>query len=178
MNYKLQKIERIILPGLLILIGVFARLVPHPANFAPITAIALFGGMYLPKKYAFVLPLVAVFLSDLWLGFDFSSMWAVYGSFLLSGVIGLYIRQNKSVSIVITGTVFASVLFFLITNFAVWWGTNMYSKDWVGLINCYIAGIPFYRNTLMGDIFFTTILVGGYELIIKLVKNHSRRFAS
>lgn len=159
-----------LLPFLLIFIGVAMRLVPHPANFAPITAIALFGGMYLPKKYAFILPLAAVFLSDLWLGFDFGSMWAVYGSFLLSGGIGLFIRNHKSLLSGVIGTVLASVLFFFITNFAVWFGTNMYTKDLTGLINCYIAGIPFYRNTLMGDLFFTGLLAGGYELITHRIK--------
>lgn len=159
------------LPVLLVFLGVAMRLLPHPANFAPITAIALFGGMYLPRKYAFILPIAAVFLSDLWLGFDFGSMWAVYGSFLLSGLIGLYIRKHKSVSTVVLGSVTASVAFFLITNFAVWIGTSMYSKDIAGFINCYVAAIPFYRNTLMGDLFFTGLFVGGYELIQRVLKN-------
>jgi hypothetical protein len=99
-------------------------------------------------------------------------MWAVYGSFLLSGGIGLYVRNHKSVLSVAMGTVLASVLFFFITNFAVWYGTNMYTKNLAGLINCYIAGIPFYRNTLMGDLFFTGLFVGGYEL----VQNYLRAF--
>jgi hypothetical protein len=159
------------LPVLLVFLGVAMRLLPHPANFAPVTAIALFGGMYLPRKYAFILPIAAVFLSDLWLGFDFGSMWAVYGSFLLSGLIGLYIRKHKCVSTVVLGSVTASVAFFLITNFAVWIGTSMYSKDIAGFINCYVAAIPFYRNTLMGDLFFTGLFVGGYELVQYFLKD-------
>jgi hypothetical protein len=162
-----------LLPLLLILLGVAMRLVPHPANFAPITAIALFGGMYLPKKYAFILPLLAVFISDLFLGFDKTTIWFVYGSFILSGLIGLYIRNHKAVSSIIAGTVFASVAFFLITNFAVWFNpVSSYTKDFKGLIDCYVAGIPFYRNTLLGDLFFTGLFVGGYEFVTKLGRNY------
>ena len=81
-----------------------------------------------------------------------------------------FIRNHKSLLSGVIGTVLASVLFFFITNFAVWFGTNMYTKDLAGLINCYIAGIPFYRNTLMGDLFFTGLLAGGYELITHRIK--------
>lgn len=171
MNYELRNQGLKLVPIVLILLGIFARLVPHPANFAPITAIALFGGIYLPKKYAFVLPLVAVFISDWIIGFDKTTILFVYGSFILSGLIGLYIRNHKAVSSIITGTVLASVLFFVITNFAVWLNPiSAYKKDLKGLIDCYVAGLPFYRNTLMGDLFFSGLLVGGYELVLRFVK--------
>lgn len=161
-----------LLPVLLIFLGVALRLVPHPANFAPITALALFGGVYLPKKYAFVLPWLVLLLSDIFLGFYGATMWFVYGSFFLSGLIGLYVKNHKYISSITGGTVLASVLFFIITNFGVWLSTNMYSKDFNGLIDCYVAAIPFFRNTLMGDLFFTGLFIGGYEVIARFSKNY------
>ncbi len=161
---------------LLIILGAASRLVPHPANFAPITALALFGGAYLPRKFAFVLPLAAVFISDWFIGYDPTTIWFVYGSFLLSGLIGLYIRDHKTVSSVVSGTILASLLFFVITNFAVWLNpVSTYTKDFKGLIECYIAAIPFFRNTLMGDMFFTGVFFGGYELSVRFVRKISPR---
>ncbi|MBI2011334.1 hypothetical protein HYS91_01065 [Candidatus Daviesbacteria bacterium] len=154
-----------IVPLTFILIAVSVRLLPHPANFAPITALALFGGVYLSKKYAFILPLLALFLSDLALGFYGREMFYVYGSFVLSGIIGLWIRDRKKLATIAIGSLLASILFFLITNFGVWANPNSwYSRDFQGLIQSYIAGLPFFRNTLLGDLFFTGAFFGGYEV--------------
>src|SRR3990167_4540221 len=100
----------------LIFLGAFLRVLPHPANFAPIAAVALFGGAYLPKKYALVLPLLAMVVSDFFLGFDsWTSRLSVYGSFLLIGLVGLWIRRHKNVWTVIGSSLLGSVLFYLIT---------------------------------------------------------------
>jgi hypothetical protein len=151
--------------------GASMRLIPHPENFAPITATALFGAVYLPKKYAFIIPLSALLISDLFLGFYGLEMAFVYGSFIISGLIGLMIKSRKNIFTVIGATLTASILFYLITNFGVWLEPrSWYTKDLAGLLQSYTAGIPFFRNTLMGDFFYTGVLFGTYELTYFLAK--------
>lgn len=156
----------------LLTLGVILRLIPHPPNFAPISAIALFGGVYLARSYAIVLPVLAMFASDmlgealgLFPGFH-RTMPAVYGSFVLVGLIGLWIRSRKSVATIVGGTLAASILFFLVTNFAVWREGILYPPTWNGLVDAYVAAIPFFRNTLVGDLFYVGIFFGAYELVV------------
>lgn len=157
-------------PGFLIVTGMifiaaFVRLIPHPPNFAPIAAMALFGGAYFNKKWAaFLIPLAAVFLTDLFLGFH-STMWAVYLSFVLIVGIGMLMIKQKKVSNIFLASVSASVLFFVITNFAVWASGIYYPKDLSGLAASYTAAIPFFHYTLLGDLFFVTLMFGSYELV-------------
>lgn len=154
---------------LLILIAVVSRLVAHPANFAPIATMALFGGVYLNKKYAIILPLAAMFISDIFIGFyTWQVMASVYLSFALVGLIGLWVRKHKKISTVLGATLAGSVLFYLVTNFAVWAFGTMYSPNLQGLMNSYIAAIPFFRNTLLGDFFYVGLLFGAYELSLAL----------
>lgn len=155
-----------VIPITLIVLAIASRLFPHPANFAPIAAISLFSGVYLDKKWAFIIPLIALFVSDLILGFYGFEMIFVYGSFLFVVCIGLFIKRHKNVLTIFFGAFSASILFYLITNFGVWLLPNtMYSKDLSGLLQSYIAAIPFFRNTLFGDVFYTGVFFGGYELI-------------
>lgn len=150
---------------LLILAGVLLRLLPHPANFAPIAALALFGGTYLNKKYALLIPLVAVFLSDLYLGFySIPIMAAVYGSFIIVGLLGLWLKKHKNTQNTIGVTVLSSVLFFVITNFAVWAFSPWYAKTLPGLLQCYYMALPFFRNTLLGDFFYVGVFFGVYAI--------------
>ncbi|UCH65110.1 MAG: hypothetical protein JSW63_10955 [Ignavibacterium sp.] len=159
-----------ITPGFLILIGMvlaaaFVRLIPHPPNFAPIAAMALFGGAYFTKKWAaFLVPLAALFITDLIIGFH-GTMWAVYLSFVLIVVIGTVMIKKKKVSNIFLASVSASVLFFVISNFGVWLTGPYYSKDIAGFATCYTAAIPFFHYTLLGDLFFVTLIFGAYELI-------------
>src|SRR5438309_525724 len=95
MKYIVLSIERLMSPLLIICFGVVLRLLPHPPNFTPIAAIALFGGVYLNKKYALVIPVIAMFISDIFIGFH-ASMPFVYTSFLISGLIGLWLRTHKT----------------------------------------------------------------------------------
>ncbi|OGE81717.1 MAG: hypothetical protein A3E98_01950 [Candidatus Doudnabacteria bacterium RIFCSPHIGHO2_12_FULL_48_11] len=158
---------------LLVLIGALLRVLPHPANFAPIGAVALFGGVYLPKKFALALPIAAMVVSDFFIGFDsWQSRVTVYGSFLLIGLIGLWVRQRKNLATVIGGSLVGSVIFYLITNFAFFYSTSMYSHDLAGVMASYINAIPFFRNTILGDLFYTTIFFGSYELVRFYVKNY------
>jgi hypothetical protein len=154
----------------LIALAGFSRLIPHPMNFAPITAIALFGGVYFNGKFSPILPLAALLISDLFLGFYEGIVW-VYGSFLLVVAIGLLIRRYKTVPVVFGATIAGSLLFFLITNFGVWQAGLFYTKDFSGLIECYAAAIPFYRNSVMGDLFYVTVMFGVYEMAMKYLPN-------
>jgi hypothetical protein len=149
---------------LIILLAVCSRLLPHPPNFAPITALALFGAVYLGGRYAFIVPLAALLISDLIIGLYAEMVW-VYGSFLIIGLIGLWLRNHRSVTSAIGATVGGSVLFFLLTNFGVWLvGHGTYAASMSGLLTCYTAAIPFFRNTLTGDLFYVTAMFGVYEL--------------
>ncbi len=145
-------------------------------NVSPITAIALFGGAYfIRKKYAFLIPLLAMWVTDLilnntiyasffegfaWMG----SIW-VYGSFLMIVVLGMvFLKKIGPLPLLLTG-LGASVLFFVVTNFGSWLGTAMYPKTFTGLIACYSAGLPFFRATLAGDLICIAVLFGGYEFV-------------
>lgn len=146
----------------LIVLGATLRFLPHPANVAPIAAIALFSGVYLKRWYAFVVPLAAMIASDAVIGFH-SLIWATWGCFLAVGALGLWVRRGKTLSRILAGTLLGSVLFFLVTNWAVWKFTPLYDPSLSGLLASYLAAIPFFRNTVLGDLFFTGMLFGIYE---------------
>ena len=151
---------------LLIAVAIILRLVPHIPNVAPVAAIALFSGVYLGRKQALTIPLVAMFLSDLFIGFyTWQIMVAVYASFALTALIGFWVRERKSIPTVIGGGLAGSLAFFITTNFAVWAFGNMYPKTVSGIMSCYIAAIPFFRNSLLGDLFYVGILFGTYETV-------------
>ncbi|MCB0804432.1 MAG: hypothetical protein KDC05_01465 [Bacteroidales bacterium] len=156
------KTPRFLLIAGIILFGAMMRLVPHWPNFTPIAAMALFGGAYLKKKHlAFIVPFAAMFLSDLILGLH-QWMIAVYISFALVVAIGMQLKSRVKVGSVLLATVSASLLFFLITNFAIWYGSPWYTQDFAGLLTCYAAGLPFLNNGIIGDLFFSTIFFGGF----------------
>jgi hypothetical protein len=158
-----------LIPFLMILGAAFSRVLPHPANVAPITALALFGAVHLGKKYAFIIPLAAMLLSDYVLGFYHGMIW-VYASFIAIGCIGLWLRSRLTVVRMVTASMTGSVLFFIVTNFGVWISSQVtYSHSVAGLEECYIAAIPFFRNTLVGDIAYSGIMFGVYELLSRFV---------
>src|SRR3972149_10232534 len=102
---------------LFILSGVILRIIPHPANFAPIAAIALFGGAKLNKKYALLVPIIAMLIGDIFIGFyNIWIMLSVYGSFLLIGLIGFWLKKHYSWKMTIGGALVSSIIFFIITN--------------------------------------------------------------
>jgi hypothetical protein len=145
---------------LFIAIAAIFRLLPHLPNATPITAMALFSGVYFTnKKFAFIVPLIAMFLSDLFLGVSTITLF-VYGAFILVSYIG--IRSNK---INIKTILLSSVSFFVITNFGVW--LLGYPKTLAGLMECYTLAIPFFRNALIGDFFFAGIMYFAFEFVSK-----------
>lgn len=153
----------LVLAGM-ILIAAMTRLIPHPPNFTAIGAMALFGGAYFSRKsLAFAVPLIAMLISDIIIGFH-QGMYAVYLSFVLVVMIGMTLKAKKKVGNIFLASVAASVMFFIITNFAQWLSYPLYSKDITGLIACFVAAIPFFHQTLLGDLFFAGVLFGSFEL--------------
>ena len=155
---------------LLILFAAFSRLMPHPANFTPVAAIALFSGTYINKKYMFFVPIAAMLISDMIIGFHSTMIW-VYGSFILIALIGLWLRSHKNIAGIIGTALASSIIFFIITNFGMW-TTGYYGYTFGGLIECYTMAIPFFRNSLAGDAIYCTIMFGVYELILHYSKNN------
>ena len=156
--------------AVLIVIAAFSRLLPHPANFTAIAGIALFGGVYLDRRFAFIVPIAAMLISDYFIGF-YSGMYWVYGSFVLIVLLGLWLKDHKRPLYIAGGTIAGSILFFVVTNFGVWMTSgSMYAPTWSGLVECYVAAIPFFRNTLSGDVFFVAVMFGAYEGILLLLK--------
>lgn len=166
---KITRQNRVILLVALALIvfAMLARLLPHPPNFTPIAAVALFGALYLPKRSAILIPLVALFVSDIFIGFyGWPIMLAVYGSFALIGVIGFVVRRYKSLNSILAGTIGGTLLFFLVTNAAVWAFGTMYAPGVAGLIASYTAALPFLRASLAGNLFYVALLVGVMEFAL------------
>jgi hypothetical protein len=162
----------------IILIAALSRIIPHPANFAPISAMALFGAVYFSKKYiAFIIPLISMWISDLvinntiyaqyfdhfvWLSPGF--YWT-YGAFFAIAFIGLLCLQKLKLHRLLVAGISSSILFFLISNFGVWMSGTLYPNTFSGLIECYVVGIPFLKNTVLGDLFYMTVLFGSFELV-------------
>ena len=136
----------------IVMVAAFSRFLPHPPNFTPILAMALFAGALVPSRVlALSVPLVALFIGDLVFGFH-ATMWAVYGSIGLAVVMGRWLNkpslQGRFIAKVIGAGSGSSVLFFLLTNFAVWMQSGMYPLDISGLIQCYTLALPFFHQTL------------------------------
>lgn len=164
--------KRMITLSALVVLAALTRLVPHPPNVTPIAALAVFGGAYFrDRKIAVLLPLGAMLLSDLVLGFGVYGLAAmksepiVYLCMLLTVAIGRSIQTRRSVPTIALATLASSLMFYLVTDFAVWAFDSLYPKTWDGLMACYIAAIPFFRNSLFGDAFFAAVLFGGFAIL-------------
>lgn len=146
--------------AVIMLAAVLTRLVPHLPNFTPISAIALFGGLYISNRIlAYALPLIIMFISDIFLGFSSITLF-VYAGFMLVTLIG---TQRKKPCIL---TIFlGSLSFFIVTNFGVW--LLGYPKTWTGLLECYTLALPFFRNSLLGDFFYSGVMIIGFNFIQK-----------
>jgi hypothetical protein len=147
----------------MILAAAATRLIPHPPNFTAIGALALFGGAYFGRRWlAFAVPIGAMLLSDAILT---SPAPVSYGCFALTVALGLLLRERVTFARVAVAAITASVLFFLLSNFSVWWGSRMYSQDFAGLLACYLAALPFAQNMLLGNLFYGGLLFGGMEAL-------------
>ena len=147
------------------------RLLPHLPNVSPVAAMALFGGAYFAdKRMAFLVPLLALFLSDLVLGLH-NSMIFVYAGFALTVAIGFLLKGKVTITNTAFATVVSSVLFFLLTNLGAWMTSGLYARSAEGLMQAYVAGIPFFQNSLLGNLAFVAVIFGGYHLLQKNVSS-------
>ncbi len=145
------------------------RLLPHWPNVSPVAAMALFGGAFFTdKRIAFIIPFAALFLSDLLLGLH-NTMIFVYAGFALTVVIGFQLQKRVTVTNTAFAVIGSSVLFFLLTNLGAWMTSGLYAKSAEGLMQAYVAGIPFFQNSLMGNLVYTAVIFGGYQLLRKNV---------
>jgi hypothetical protein len=157
--------DRLLIALALILFAVVSRVLPHPPNFAPIAAIALFSGAILPKRLALTLPLIAMIVSDIFIGMH-DLVLVTWGSFVLLALIASYGLKKATAVKVFAYSFLGSVLFFVVTNFAVWLSSGMYPRTLAGLIECYTLAIPFFRNTMLGDFVYSGIIFGAYYLAL------------
>jgi hypothetical protein len=155
----------------MIFLAAVLRVLPHPWNFTPIGAMALFSGsMFRNRWIAFLLPLASLFAGDIFVGFH-KLMLVVYASFALSVAIGRWLGENRTVAR-IGGAVFVGALqFFGVTNFAMWAIDGFYPKTVAGLATCYAAGLPYFWNTLTADALYAGILFGGYSWAEKWLRD-------
>ncbi|HEY1135983.1 MAG TPA: DUF6580 family putative transport protein [Xanthomonadaceae bacterium] len=173
--------SRLLAPGPLmlagmILIAALSRLLPHPPNFSPVEAMALFGGAHFANRaWAVAVPLVAMVLSDLALAAIMGgsylsymagmSFWAVYLCIALSTAMGFGLRGKAGAARVLGYSLAGSVLFFVVTNFTTWFGSTMYPQTGAGLVAAYVAGLPFFQWTVLGTLFYAALLFGGFDLL-------------
>jgi len=160
----------LVILAILIALGVAGRLLPHPPNFTPMAAIALFAGFIFLKRYMAVIAVVVTMLLTDYFAFGYlstewfasKSMWVVYLALLFPIVFKNFL-QKKLGFLRITGAVLtSSMVFFLATNFAVWAFTPMYEKTWSGLALCYTMALPFFQNTIAGDLIWSGVIFGIY----------------
>ena len=152
-----------------ILAAAAMRLVPHPPNFTPVGAMALFSGAYFGRRgLAFVAPLGALLVSDLALGF-YHGMATVYSSVVLIVLIGWALSKHRSFWRVGAAALASSMLFYIVTNFGMWLSSGIYPHTLAGLEACYVAAIPFFQNTVAGDLVYSALLFGGFALLLDAI---------
>jgi hypothetical protein len=158
---------RAILAAVMIILAAVVRVIPHPWNFTPIGAMALFSGaMFRDRRLAFLFPLAALFAGDLFVGFH-RLIPVVYASFLLSVLIGTWLANRRGILRIGGAVFFGGLQFFLLTNFAIWRIFDTYPHTPAGLAACYIAGLPLFGNTLAGDAVYATLFFGTFALAEK-----------
>ena len=158
----------------LIIIGLAAasRLVKHPFNFTPIAAMALFSGAYLKNRWGILLPLAAMFISDFFIGFyDWQVMASVYVSLALVFLIGRYLNKRIKWQNIFLASLVSSLTFFIITNFAVWAFFPWYPHTFAGLLSCFTMALPFFKNTLAGDVIYSAALFGAFEFALRYAQS-------
>jgi hypothetical protein len=156
--------ERLAVLTVMILAAAASRLLPHPENVAPIAAIALFAGAQFERKWlAFAVPVAAMLMSDLFIGF-YEGMWVTYLGFAVIVCLGFALRGSKGIIPVASATLTGSVFFFLISNCVFLIDHGLYPQTVDGMMQAYTAALPFFRNSLFGDAFYSALLFGGFAL--------------
>lgn len=163
-NFLVMK--NIITVLVLVLIAGVSRLIPHPWNFTAVGAMALFAGSRMSHKgLAFLAPFLCLLWTDAVLGFH-STMVYVYGAVALTVILGMW--AQKSWLRVGAGALLSSMLFFVLTNFGVWFTQGLYPHTWEGLVQSYVMALPFFQYQVGGEIFYSVVIFGAYELIRNL----------
>jgi hypothetical protein len=163
----MQKNKMLIAVGLII-IATFGRIIPHPWNMTPVVGAAIFAGVKLGKRYAVIVPFVAMILGDLILGFyQWQMLLSVYFSMAVIGGIAYSTRHQEGKTVFLLRPIAASVLFFLVTNAAVCFFGTMYPHSLTGLVASYVAGLPFFGRDLVGNLLYTSLFFGVYEYVTK-----------
>ncbi|MEI6823683.1 MAG: DUF6580 family putative transport protein [Bacteroidota bacterium] len=166
--------NKIITPRLLfvvamVFVAAFSRLIAHIPNMTPVFAIALFGGTFIKRKaLAFLIPLAAMIISDVFLGF-YTQMYAIYISFAITVAIGFYLRRKVNAATVVGASLISSIVFFVLSNFAVWIsgvGILTYPMTVHGFMFCYMQAIPFFGYELVGTLLYTTVFFGIFTYVV------------
>jgi hypothetical protein len=178
----MSKGQTVLVIAALVVVGVAGRLLPHMPNFAPVTATALFCGAYMSRRQSFVALAAVLLLSDYLLlyikpfgGTSFEHFYApwqlwhstlpfIYTSFAMSALVGWWVKSRNASGYVVAAALFCSVQFFLISNAGVW-AAGMYDRGLDGLMQSYTMALPFFRGTVLGDLFYTSVFFGGFELL-------------
>src|SRR5229473_2757919 len=168
-SQKENLLYRTLLAFVLILLAAAVRIAPHPWNFTPVGAMALFSGAVLKdRRLAFLFPLLALVTGDLFIGL-YKIMPIIYASFLINVAIGLGLRDRRTVARISLATLLGAIQFFLVSDFAVWQFMNTYPHNLSGLLACYIAAVPLFWNTFAGDAAYAALLFGGYALAERFI---------
>lgn len=167
-NITADVVVRIVIALTLIAFAILARLLPHPPNFAPLAAIALLGGAVLPRRWALTVPVVAMMASDILIGLH-PLIFYTWGSFAAIAFLSHYVLRKQNPLLLVTASIGASILFYVVTNFGVWAEGRLYAHTLEGLVQCYYNALPFFRNTLLGDLVFTGVLFGAFAFAYRTV---------
>lgn len=164
----------------LIIIGAALRVVRHfgylplPPNVAPVSALAMLSAVTLPRKYALVVPLGLMLMADIFIGFD---LWpitvSIYACFAVSYLLGVWLQRRTSVARLVLASLAGSIVFYLVTNAAVWAFGTIYAHTGAGLFSAYVAGLPFFRNTVLGDLGYSGVFFGLYQLAVVYSRRRS-----
>ena len=159
----------------LITISVIGRIIPHPWNMTPVIGATIFAGVTLGKRWALAIPLVSMFVSDVFIGFyNWKFMVVVYGAMLIIGLAAYVSKDKKGTAIFLSRPLVASLFFFLTTNAAVCFFGTMYPHTGAGLIASYISGLPFFGRDLLGNLLYVSAFFGMYEFAKNwsVIKSH------
>jgi hypothetical protein len=175
MNTKINL--RFFVLAALILLAAFSRVIPHPVNFSPLGAIAIFAAAHFNKRWQILcIPILATWLSDIYINnviysryyptftWFYEGFYFTYLSYILIAIFGLLLFKKLNFKRILIGILGSSVIFFIVSNLGCWVGNSFYPQNFSGLISCYIAGIPYITGTLLGDIFYGLILFGGFSI--------------
>lgn len=158
----------------LLIVGIIGRFLPHAPNFTPVIAVALFGGLYLPRRYSLIVTIVLLAVSDLIIGWH-NTMPFTWSCLALIALGGTLLRAHKAFSIVLGASVTAALFFFMVTNFGVWVVGGLYPLTMDGLVRCFVMALPFFRTSLFSTVLYMALFYGVYELAAASAKK--TRFA-